>query len=78
VQTLGFEVTGFEGSITVEATLDSDPESAAWFDTYNYTAGAVVPISGYSTSSIVGNFTWLRIRIENFAAGTIESVTATY
>lgn len=78
VQTVAFTVSGFEGTMAIEATLDSDPDSAAWFDTYNYTAGAVVPVTGYSTTGILGNFTWLRVRVDNFAAGTITSVTATY
>lgn len=78
VQTIGFTVTGFEGTMVVEATLDSDPDSAGWFDTYNYTAGSIVPVSGYSTTSILGNFTWIRIRVEDFDAGTINSVVITY
>jgi len=78
VQTIGFTVTGFEGTMVIEATLDSDPNSAAWFDTYTYTAGSIVPASGYSTTSILGNFTWMRVRVEDFAAGTIASVVITY
>lgn len=78
VQTVAFTVTGFEGTMVVEATLDSDPDSAAWFDTYNYTAGSIVPVTGYSNTSILGNFTWMRVRVEDFAAGTITSVTVTY
>lgn len=78
VQTLSFDVTDFEGLMIVEATLDPTPASASWFTTYSYTAGTVSPATGYSTATITGNFTWLRIRVENFAAGTVGSVTATY
>jgi hypothetical protein len=78
VQTVAFTVTGFRGTMTVEATLDSDPNSAAWFDTYSYTAGSIAPATGYSNTGILGNFTWVRVRVDNFAAGTITSVTITY
>lgn len=78
VQTVAFTVTGFEGSMTVEATLDTNPDSAAWFDAYDYTAGSVSPATGYSNTSILGNFTWVRLRVDNFAGGTITSVTITY
>jgi acetoacetate decarboxylase len=78
VQTIAFTVTGFRGTMTVEATLDSTPESAAWFDTFAYTAGAASPVTQYYPATVVGNFTWIRIRVDNFAAGTIGSVVITY
>jgi hypothetical protein len=34
VQTVLFSVSGFEGVLTLEATLDLDPETAGWFDTF--------------------------------------------
>ena len=78
VQTIGFTVTGFRGLMTVQATLDSVPDTATWFDTFAYTAGVTVPASGFTTSSVIGNFTWLRIHVEDFDAGTINSVVITY
>jgi hypothetical protein len=77
VQTVGFNVTGFTGTITIEATLDSNPTSADWFDTITY-GDASTAITQSIAESIVGNFTWLRARIEHFDSGTINSVTATY
>ena len=78
VQTVAFTVAGFEGTMTVEATLDSVPDTADWFDTFAYTAGAASPLTQYYPTTIVGNFTWMRIRVEDFAAGTINSVVITY
>ena len=77
VQTLGFSVTGFQGTITIEATLDTDPDSAAWFSTLVYGDASTVTTQSIS-ESVVGNFTWLRARVENFEAGVINTVTATY
>ena len=77
VQTMGFSVTGFQGTITIEATLDTDPDSAAWFPTLVYGDASTVTTQNIS-ESVVGNFTWLRARVERFEAGVINIVTATY
>jgi hypothetical protein len=79
VQTVTFDLTGFQGTITVEATLDADPtDQAAWFNTYVYSAGSSSPITDFHPEAILGNFTWLRLHIEDFAAGTIDSVSVAY
>lgn len=77
VQTMGFSVTGFQGTITIEATLDMDPDSAAWFPTLVYGNASTVTTQNIS-ESVVGNFTWLRARVERFEAGVINTVTVTY
>jgi hypothetical protein len=74
---MGFSVTGFQGTITIEATLDMDPDSAAWFPTLVYGNASAV-ITQTRSESVVGNFTWLRARVKDFEAGTINTVTATY
>jgi hypothetical protein len=78
VQTVIFSVTEFEGDITLEATLDTDADSANWFDAYIYGDGSTIPLTDYHPASITGNFTWMRLRIEGFSGGTINSVTITY
>ena len=77
VQTMGFSVSGFTGTITIEATLDSDPDTAAWFDALEYGDASSVLTQSIS-ESVVGNFTWLRAKVQTFDAGTINLVTATY
>lgn len=78
VQTVTFQVTDFEGIMYVEATLDSVPDSAAWFRTYTFGDGSTTPLTDYHPASIQGNFTWMRVRIEGFSGGIINSVTITY
>ena len=73
VQTVGFNVVGFAGKITIEATLDSDAETAGWFDVLDFELS-----TAQRSESVVGNFTWIRARISNFDAGTITFVTVTY
>jgi hypothetical protein len=77
LQTVLFTLTNAEVSITVQATLDSDPNSATWFDTITYDNLTPNTVANYPVN-ITGNFTWLRVKIVNFASGIINSVTVTY
>lgn len=76
LQTVVFSLSNFEGVMYVEATLDSDPDSATWFNTFTYGDGT--PLTAYYSTTITGNFTWMRVRVEDFAGGTINSVDLTY
>jgi len=78
IQTLTFSVQNFEGIIYVEATLDDTANSTAWFTTYVYGDGSTVPLTDYHPAAIAGNFTWIRLRVEGFSGGVINSVTITY
>lgn len=78
VQTVTFRVAAFEGIMRLEATLDSNPDSAVWFETYVYGDGSTIPLTDYHPATITGNFTWMRVRVEGFSGGTINSVTITY
>ena len=76
LQTVTVNVTGFIGRLVLEASLDTDSDTATWFTTETY-----VSVTAYTDRrpySIRGNFTWMRVRVELFEAGTIESVTITY
>ena len=74
VQTFAFQNTAAAGTMYVEACLDSDPAEANWFDIYSYSLESFPVLS----ATITGNFTWIRVRVINFTAGTIDSVTITY
>lgn len=78
IQTVTFSVTGFEGTMTVEATLDADPADATWFETFTYGDGSTIPLTDYHPEAILGNFTWMRIKVTGFSGGTINSVTIAY
>jgi hypothetical protein len=78
VQTVLFSVTEFEGDIILEATLDPYPDSAGWFTAFTYGDGSTLPLTDYHPESVLGNFTWMRVRVEAFSGGTINTVTITY
>lgn len=76
VQTVLFDVTDFEGIMYLEATLDSDADDATWFRTFVYGNGS--PLTDYHPETVTGNFTWMRVRVEDFSSGIINTVTITY
>jgi hypothetical protein len=77
VQTLQWNLDGAQALITVQATLDADPATVQWFDIAAY-GNTTTPVTAVHSDSVLGNFTWLRAAVTDFAAGNINSVTATY
>lgn len=76
-QTITYRLDGFVGIIVLEATLNDQQESAPWFELATFGDG-VAADTGIFTDTIVGNFTWIRARITDFTAGTIESIQVAY
>ena len=77
VQTLTYASANLLAVITVQATLNENTPQAAWFDIDTY-GNASVPTTGTQANSVIGNFSYLRARVDNFTAGNITSVTASY
>lgn len=77
IQTIGIAVTGFQGRIVIQATLDEEPDPAHWFDVFEYGDEFTVTTATYSQGTI-GNFTWIRARVIGFAAGTIDLISVIY
>jgi hypothetical protein len=77
VQTVTYRLEGFVGRIAIEATLNDQKESAPWFEVAVYGNGSD-PDSGIIPVNVLGNFTWLRARITDFTAGTIQSINVAY
>ena len=78
IQTLAVSTSAFEGDIILEATLDADAQTATWFTTQTYGDGSTSPLTSYQVFTITGNFTWMRVRVEAFSGGTINSVNISY
>lgn len=77
IQTVYQRITGFQGIITLQATLDQDWETANWVDVNVFGDDSTIS-SGVYPVSLTGNYTWMRARITDFVAGTIDSITITY
>lgn len=77
LQTVTFTVDGFEGTMHLEGTLDHDPATAVWFNAFDFNPSGTA-ITDRHPESILGNFTWMRVRVTGFADGIINSVTIAY
>lgn len=78
LQTIAFYLTGFQGRIKIEASLDSDPTAdSEWFKVDEFDSTTSATTNNFSTN-ITGNFTWIRANVELFDAGTINLVTMSY
>lgn len=77
LQTVIMRLFGFVGVVTLQATLDFDWQSADWFDVYEY-GDASSATTDVHPVNLTGNFTWMRVRITSFDAGTIEAITISY
>lgn len=76
VQTVLINVANFTGSVITQATLGNNPESAAWFDVDVYEP--VTNTTQIHSVSAVGNFVWIRVAVQGFESGIINSVTLSY
>jgi hypothetical protein len=78
LQTVTYDFDGFVGDVAVEATLDADPAAAVWVVVAEIGADSSTQFTGRYTSNLVGNYTWLRVRVENFSDNIIRSIRVTY
>jgi hypothetical protein len=76
IQTVLFDVTDFQGNVIVQATLNDLQVSAPWFDVTNLIAANIT--TDMVSNTVIGNFTWLRATVVDFAAGNVNAVTAAY
>jgi hypothetical protein len=77
VQTLFYNLNSFVGTITIQATLNDLPEQAHWFD-ISERGDASTADSGLTSTTVTGNFSWVRAQVANFDAGTIQTVSIVY
>ena len=75
IQTFTYTFANLIANVTTQATLSDSPEQAAWFDVYNF--ATTVNTSSTYASTVMGNFSWLRVAVTDFTSGNII-VTATY
>lgn len=77
IQTVYQRLTGFEGVITIQATLDQTWQAAQWVDVNTFDC-TIAAGNGVHPVSLTGNYTWLRVKITDFTAGQIDSITVVY
>lgn len=75
LQTLSWSVTSFSGLIVVQASLEETPMESDWFTVFNLPCNDV---TSTSFSNLLGNFVWLRVKVNNFNKGTIQNIKVSY
>jgi hypothetical protein len=78
LQTVTYDFEGFVGDIIVEATLDADPVEAVWVPVDRIGADASTQFTGRYSTNLTGNYTWLRVQVEDFSDNIIQLITVTY
>lgn len=74
-QTFTVGLTDFTGQLTIQGTLDSDPQHANWVTVYDLTDS---DLSTFFHLERTASFVWLRVQVQNFDAGTINQVDVAY
>lgn len=77
IQTILYNLSGFVGNITMEATLNDIPSQAQWVQ-ISSRGDSETPDTGVTSATVTGNFSWIRARVRNFDAGTITLVSVSY
>jgi len=77
IQTIMANVAGFQGNISIQATLNDLQETAPWFEIANVIASGNA-VSQVTSNTITGNFTWIQAVISDFSAGNVNIVTVAY
>lgn len=76
-QTAMISSTGFLGVLTIEASLNDWTEQAKWFTVTTY-GNATVATTETVAINMEGNFVWLRAKVTDFTAGSIDSANVIY
>lgn len=76
IQTVIIQVTGFQGFITIQGTLDNNSDGESWVDVATYGDSTIQ--TDYHPITVTGNFTWLRVFVTGFDGGTINGVNVIY
>lgn len=76
-QTALIETTGLLGIITIEGSLNDWTQQAEWFAIETY-GNATVATTDTQAINMLGNFVWIRARVTEFTAGTINSANVIF
>lgn len=78
LQTVAYFLSGFTGTINIQASLATTPSSDSdWFTVDTYTKSSGTATSNFSRN-IDGNFSWIRANVVDFSAGSIQKIMVSY
>ena len=71
LHTVVMYTTGYTGLLSIQATLASTPVEADWFDLFEFNLTADSNTRGMTLS---GNYVYLRAKVANRVAGSVDKV----
>jgi hypothetical protein len=76
LHTVQINLSGFIGSVAIQATLETNPTDNSWFTVYsqNYPVVADQGTTGSYLTNFTGNYVWVRAFISNWSDGTVNSI----
>ena len=77
LQTITWTLNSFQGTIIIEASLETEPSNDDWFIIYTLATGGST-LTQTSFTNLEGNFVWIRAKVNPFYAGTVQNVKVTY
>jgi len=79
MQTVTWSISQFRGTIIIQTSIVDNPtDDRHWVNTYNAVYNAQAGETVNTFINIIGNFTWIRIALDDFTSGTIEHVKVSY
>lgn len=74
--TVQYTISGFIGTISIQASLAIDPADEDWFTIYTqaYPVNNDEGTTGSFVTNFTGNYVWIRANIINWTDGTVSSV----
>ena len=75
LQTISWSVTNFTGTITIKASLATDPNVNDWFNVDVITGSSLTEISYLN---VVGNYVWIKADVSGFSQGIVNHVKVSY
>jgi hypothetical protein len=71
LHTVQYSVTGFTGTVAVQATLAVNPVEADWFTVYTESH---LTTTKTIVENFTGNYVWLRAAVSSWTDGSVDSI----
>lgn len=76
LHTVAYRLSNFVGRITIQASLATTPstDDTDWFTVVNELGDGSTALTQSSYANFTGNFVWVRVKVTDFTAGSINSI----
>jgi Tfp pilus assembly protein PilW len=79
LQTITWSVTTFRGTVTIQTSLVDMPSTDNdWITVVNLVYSDSIGTTTTSFTNVIGNYVWVRARINNFTQGILNHIKVSY